>query len=86
VAVVRYCQPISPVVDRLIVVDSGSSCAQEHQATPNGRLINFSVDRDLCVLPSRVINLCVTDTAIRQAYYYTAATGWGRGAGTQEID
>jgi len=34
--------------------------------------MNFREDGDLCVVPSRVISLCVTDTAIRQAYYYTA--------------
>jgi len=34
--------------------------------------MNFSVDRELCVLPSGVNIVCVSDTAIRQAYYYTA--------------
>jgi len=62
------------------------SCALERQVPPNGRLINFSVDGELCVLPSRVIILCVTDTAIRQ---YTIIllifwSGWGRQPGCGE--
>jgi len=34
--------------------------------------MNFSMDGELSVLPSRVISLCLTDTAFRQAYYHTA--------------
>jgi len=36
--------------------------------------IKYSMDGELCVLPSGVNSMCVNDTAIRQAYYYTATT------------
>jgi len=51
----------------------------------NGRLTDWLIDiitsawTENCVLPSRVISLCLTDTAIKQAYYYTAniLAAWG---------
>jgi len=67
-------------------------------STANGQLTNFRMDREL--LPFGVNSMCVTyrhiilifyvygvtDTAIRQAYYYTVniLSGWGRQAGSGE--
>jgi len=50
------------------------TCAQERWALPNGRLINFSVDRELCVLPSGVNSLCNWHCHQKSIllYYYTA--------------
>jgi len=48
--------------------------------------MTFTMDRELCVLPSGVNSLCVMDTATRQAYYYTANILVYVGRGRQRRD
>jgi len=43
-----------------------------HTRAPSASKLMKCGQRTVCVQPYCVINLCVTDTAIRQAYYYAA--------------
>jgi len=53
-----------------IICELSECCAQERFEPTNGRLMNLSMDEELCVLPSGANSLCVPDTAIRPVYYY----------------